>query len=187
MQIQIVHTSKIQPNPNNPRLIKNVRFKKLVQSVKDLPSMLHLRPIIVDENYNILGGNMRYKACVEAGILEVPIIVASDLSQEEQQAFIIKDNVGYGDWDFDILANEYDTIDLAEWGVDIWQNLDDYASYDDIELNIEDTNNTTKKISIEFSIDEYDKVIAKLDALKDKYSCSDYRALLYALFENENV
>lgn len=187
MQIQIVHTSKIQINTSNPRLIKDIKFKKLVQSIKELPSMLRLRPIIVNSDYTILGGNMRYKACIEAGLTEVPIIVADELTTEEEEQFIIKDNVSFGEWDFDILGNEYNTVELAEWGVDVWQNEDDLAPFDDIVLNIEDDTSSVKKITIEYTIDEYNSVVQKLNVLLDKYDCKDYRSLLYALLENENV
>lgn len=119
MKIQTVHISKVIPNANNPRLIKNVKFKKLVASIKELPSMLKLRPIVVDDSFTILGGNMRYKACIEAGIKEVPVIVANELTEDEIKAFIIKDNVSYGEWDYDLLANEYDFMQLDDWAMDL--------------------------------------------------------------------
>ena len=102
----------------NSRLIKNIKFKKLVKSIEDLPSMLQLRPIVVDEDMVILGGNMRYKACIEAGLKEIPIIVADELNEDEKKAFVIKDNVSYGEWDWDILANDWDVKELEEWGLD---------------------------------------------------------------------
>lgn len=119
MQIQLVHISKIRPNANNPRLIKNIKFKKLVQSIKDMPNMLKLRPIVVDSDYIILGGNMRYKACIEAGIKQVPIIVAKDFTEDETKAFVIKDNVSYGEWNFNILANDYEFMQLDDWAIDL--------------------------------------------------------------------
>lgn len=125
MKTQLVPVSAVKPNSSNPRIIKDIKFKKLVQSIKDLPDMLKLRPIVVDEDNVILGGNMRYKACIEAGLTEVPIIVANELTPEQQQEFIIKDNVGFGEWDWDILGNEYNSVELAEWGLDVWQNEDD--------------------------------------------------------------
>ena len=125
MQTVLLPTSKLKPNPNNPRVIKNVRFKKLVQSIEELPSMLKLRPIVVDSNYIILGGNMRFKACIEAGLKEVPVIIADELTSEEQKAFVIKDNASFGEWDYDSLSNEWDSVELEEWGLDVWQNEDD--------------------------------------------------------------
>jgi hypothetical protein len=105
-------------NPNNPRLIKDDKFKKLVQSIKDFPEMLDIRPIVVNKDMIILGGNMRYRACKEAGIKEIPVIV-TDLSEDKQREFLIKDNVSGGEWDWDMIANEWDELELIEWGVDI--------------------------------------------------------------------
>tara|TARA_Y100000114_G_scaffold157145_1_gene187398 strand:+ start:980 stop:1429 length:450 start_codon:yes stop_codon:yes gene_type:complete len=119
MKTQIVRINKIRANNKNPRVIKGVKFKKLVASIEELPSMLKLRPIVVDEDYTILGGNMRYKACIEAGLKEIPIIVASELSEDDKKAFIIKDNVSYGEWDWDILSNNYEYTELDEWAIDL--------------------------------------------------------------------
>jgi ParB-like chromosome segregation protein Spo0J len=119
MNIQKVKISAIKSNPNNPRLIKDDKFHKLVKSIKEFPQMLELRPIIVNDEMVILGGNMRHKACIEAGLKEVTIVKAKDLTEEQQKEFIIKDNVGFGEWDWDILANEWDTESLEEWGLDL--------------------------------------------------------------------
>ena len=113
-----VKISEVKVNPNNPRLIKDDKFKKLVQSVKDFPEMLNIRPIVVNKDMIILGGNMRFKACKEAGLKEVPIII-TDLTEEQQKEFLIKDNVSGGEWDWDILANEWNAEDLKDWGLDI--------------------------------------------------------------------
>ena len=118
MQTHLVSISKVKPNQDNPRIIKDYKFKKLVQSIKDFPQMLELRPIVVNEDNIVLGGNMRLKACQEAGLKEVHIIQAKDLTPEQQREFIIKDNVGFGEWDWDVLANEWDTNALEEWGLD---------------------------------------------------------------------
>ena len=122
---QQVKISKVKGNPNNPRIIKNDKFKKLVKSIKEFPEMLKLRPIVVDEDMVVLGGNMRLKASKDAGLKEVWIEVAEGLSEEQKKEFIVKDNVGFGEWEWDMLANEWDSVILAEWGVDIWQNEDD--------------------------------------------------------------
>lgn len=114
--------SEIKPNPSNPRIIKDDKFKKLVQSLKDFPKMMALRPIIIDETGTIQGGNMRYKALKELGFKEVPdewIKQGKDLTAEQWREFVVKDNVGFGEWDLDILANEWDAEKLEEWGVDL--------------------------------------------------------------------
>lgn len=110
---------KIVPNPENPRTISAHKFKKLVKSIQDFPQMLELRPIVVDENMVVLGGNMRLKACIEAGLQEVPIIKAEQLTEDQKKEFIVKDNVGFGEWDWDILANEWDADLLDSWGMDL--------------------------------------------------------------------
>ena len=119
MQVAKVKINSIKTNPRNPRLIKDDKFKKLVNSIKEFPQMLELRPIVVDENNIILGGNMRHKACIEAGLKEVFIVQAKDLTEEQKDEFIVKDNLGFGEWDWDILANEWDTDKLEDWGLDL--------------------------------------------------------------------
>ena len=118
MEIQTIAISKIKLNPNNPRLIKDDKFNKLVQSIKDFPEMLNIRPIVVNDDMIILGGNMRFKACKEAGLKEVPIIKASGLSAEKQREFLIKDNVSGGEWDWGLLQ-EWDSLELENWGIDM--------------------------------------------------------------------
>jgi hypothetical protein len=117
--VKKVKINEIKLNPNNPRLIKDDKFAKLVQSIKDFPEMLEIRPIVVNDDMIILGGNMRYKACKEAGLKEVSIIKASGLSEEKQREFLIKDNVSGGEWDWDMLANEWDELELDKWGLEL--------------------------------------------------------------------
>ena len=117
--MKIAKLSEVKLNPNNPRLIKDDKFKKLVQSIKDFPEMLEIRPIVVNKDMIILGGNMRYKACKEAGLKEIPIIIADNLTEEQQREFLIKDNTSGGEWDFEMLANEWDVEQLEEWGLDV--------------------------------------------------------------------
>ena len=119
MQNSLMKISDIKANPNNPRIIKDDKFKKLVESVKNFPEMLELRPIVVNKDMIILGGNMRFKACKEAWIKEIPVIVADNLTEEQEREFLIKDNVSGGEWDWDILANEWDKEDLEEWWLDV--------------------------------------------------------------------
>lgn len=118
-KIEYVKVSEVKENKNNPRLIKDDKFAKLVKSIKEFPEMLKLRPIVVNDEMTVLGGNMRLKACKEAGLKEVPIIKASELTEEQQKEFIIKDNVGFGEWDWEIIANDWDADQLTDWGLDI--------------------------------------------------------------------
>jgi len=115
--------SDIKANPDNPRVIKDEAFNKLVQSIKDFPKMMALRPMVVDDNLTVLGGNMRLRALRHLGYKDIPdewVKRASDLTEEEKKQFIIKDNVSVGDWDWDTLANEWDVQDLKDWGLDVW-------------------------------------------------------------------
>ena len=123
-----ISINKIKPNINNPRFIKDYKFKKLVDSIKEFPEMLEKRPIVVDEDMIVLGGNMRLKACQEAGLKEVDILIAQGWTEEQKREFIIKDNVGFGEWDWDLLANDWDNLLLEKWGLDgvkyDWDDLD---------------------------------------------------------------
>jgi len=139
-----VPISQVIPNPTNPRIIKDDKFKKLVKSIEEFPQMLELRPIVLDSNMVVLGGNMRLKACIAAGLKEVPIIVADQLTDAQKGEFIIKDNVGFGEWDWDLLANEWDVEALTDWGLELpFDNTpvleaeeDDYEAPSEIKTDI---------------------------------------------------
>ena len=121
--MKLVKISEVKPNPKNPRIIKDGKFQKLVKSIQEFPDMLNKRPLIVftdvDGKYVVLGGNMRLKACKEIGLKEIPIIVADEWTEEQKNEFLIKDNVGFGEWDWDSLANEWDAEKLTDWGLDL--------------------------------------------------------------------
>jgi hypothetical protein len=131
--MESISISKVRPNSDNPRYIKDEKFKKLVQSLRDFPEMANVRPIVVNTEMVVLGGNMRLKAMQEAGWSEVPVQVV-DWSEEKQREFIIKDNVGFGEWDWDELANTWNSVELEDWGLDSWQNMDDIDTTDEFTL-----------------------------------------------------
>ena len=164
--MKTVKLSEIKTNPNNPRLIKDGKFEKLVKSIKDFPEMLKIRPIVVNNDMVVLGGNMRLKACKEAGLKEVSIIKAENLTEEQQKEFIVKDNVGFGEWDWDIIANEWDAQEVEEWGLEVWQQPveADYSLLDDeaeVDSMLEDMAGGVKKaIQIEFEPDHYEEAYA---------------------------
>ena len=106
-----VKIEKLKSNPENPRLIKDVKFNKLVSSLREFPEMLEIRPIIIDEDNVVLGGNMRLKAAIELGLKEVWIDTAWGLNEEQKKEFVIKDNSSFGEWDWDILANLRSKLD----------------------------------------------------------------------------
>lgn len=163
-----VDIRQVRPNPDNPRFIKGDKFEKLVKSIKEFPQMLELRPIVVNEDMVVLGGNMRLKACQEAGIEQVPIIFADNLTPEQQKEFIIKDNSSFGEWDWDLLANEWDVDQLADWGMDI-PNFDIDNDIQD-EKDLSDQLEQSFKIEIDLeSEEEQEKMYNQLIA--DGYKC----------------
>jgi DNA modification methylase len=121
--MKLVKISEVKPNPKNPRIIKDGKFQKLVKSIQEFPDMLNKRPLVVftdvDNKYVVLGGNMRLKACKEIGLKEIPVIIADEWTEEQKAEFLIKDNVGFGEWDWDSLANEWDVEKLDDWGLDL--------------------------------------------------------------------
>ena len=137
MKAEKIKISQVKTNPNNPRLIKDHKFKKLVKSIKEFPEMLEIRPIVVDKDNIVLGGNMRLRACQEAGLKEVYILKASQLTEKQQREFIIKDNVGFGEWDWDDLANEWDAEELEDWGLDLPMDVKIDELEDDEEIELE--------------------------------------------------
>ena len=162
--MQKVKINAIKTNPKNPRLIKDDKFKKLVKSIQEFPQMLELRPIVVDENNIILGGNMRYKACIEAGLKEIFILKAEDLTEQQKDEFIVKDNVGFGEWDWDILANEWDTDKLQDWGLNIpIYNEVDYSGKNQ-EIDV-DTYEDEMIIKLKYSEDDYNLVREQLSKI----------------------
>ena len=165
MKTQTVPINEVKSNPNNPRIIKDDKFKKLVASIKELPQMLELRPIVVNEDMVVLGGNMRLKACKEAGLKEIPIIKASELNEEQQRAFIIKDNVGFGEWDWDALANEWDAEQLEEWGLDVWK-VEEEPSLDEL-IGEEKNKPASMKITFE-SPEQLQKAEIDIQELLDR-------------------
>jgi hypothetical protein len=134
MKIEKVKIGLVKNNPNNPRIIKDDKFKNLVESIKSFPKMLEIRPIVVNKDMIVLGGNMRLKASISAGLKEVPIIRAEDLTEDEEREFIIKDNVSGGEWDWSMLANEWEQDELEKWGLDI----PDFASDEILEAEEDD-------------------------------------------------
>lgn len=157
--------SDIKPNPNNPRIIKDDKFSKLVNSIKEFPKMMELRPMVVNNDMIVLGGNMRLKALKELGYKDIPdtwVKNASDLTDEEQRRFIIADNVGFGEHDWEMLANEWNVDELSDWGLDVpnWDVLEQ-QDIDEVEEFNEECNFVIKC-----------KNIAELEELQTKLNCS---------------
>jgi hypothetical protein len=164
MKIEQINIKEIKNNPNNPRIIKDYKYTKLVESIKEFPQMLKIRPIVIDDNMMVLGGNMRLKACKEAGIKKIHIIKATELTDEQKKEFIIKDNINFGEWDWDMIANEWDSTSLEYWGLDVWQNTDDMINM------INDSNENSEWVGMpdfESKEDTY-KIIIHFDNEEDR-------------------
>lgn len=192
METKKIKISEIKPNPNNPRLIKDDKFAKLVKSVKDFPEMLNIRPIVVNSDMIILGGNMRYKACKEAGLKEIPVIIAEGLTEQQQKEFLIKDNVSGGEWDWDMLANEWESEELTEWGLDVWQQpVDvDYSilDEDDVSEQLEQmTDGVKKAIQIEFEAEHYEEAYALVKFWREKEAYVGGMIMEYLKAEKEKI
>lgn len=182
--------SEIKPNPNNPRLIKDDKFKKLCQSIKDFPEMLELRPIVVNKDMIILGGNMRYKAAKEIGLKEIPVTIA-DLTPDQEREFLIKDNTSGGEWDWEVLANEWDVEQLDAWGLDVPSfapEIDyDILNDDDVSSQLEDmTNGVKKAIQIEFEAEYYEEAYELVKFWRSQGDVG-YMILQYLKAEKEKI
>jgi ParB-like chromosome segregation protein Spo0J len=192
MNIELINISELTINPNNPRVINDEKFKKLVQSVKDFPDMLKLRPIIVDENNVILGGNMRFKACKAAKLKQVYVMQANELTEAQKREFIIKDNVSGGEWDWAILQNEWDTEQLDAWGLDVPQFASDvdYSILDDEDVSkqLEDmTDGVKKAIQIEFEAEHYEEAYALVKFWRERGGYVGGMIVEYLKAEKEKI
>ncbi len=164
-----VKISAIKANSKNPRVIKDDKFKKLVKSIQEFPEMLEKRPLVcytdVDGKYVVLGGNMRLKAAQEIGLKELPIVLADDWTQEQRDEFLIKDNVGFGEWDWDQLANEWDAGKLDEWGLDV--PIFDTEPFGDDLIGDEKNKPATMKITFE-NVEQLQKAEIDIQELLDR-------------------
>lgn len=157
MKIEKAKISALKLNPANPRVIRDEKFAQLVRSVRDFPQMLEIRPIVVNDKMEVLGGNMRLRACIEAGLKEVPIIRAIDLTEDQQREFIIKDNVGFGEWDWEALGNEWDAEELSDWGLDVPDfNTPDYSDKNK-EIN-PDAFEDKCSLVLNYTLEDYEQV-----------------------------
>ena len=191
MAVQLLKINEVKSNPNNPRIIKDEKFAKLVQSLKDFPEMADVRPIVVNLDFVVLGGNMRLKAMKEAGWKEVPVQVV-DWPEEKQREFIIKDNVGFGEWEWEMLANEWEAEDLEKWGLDIpmFAPPVDYSILDDedVSAQLEDmTNGVKKAIQIEFDSEHYEEAYALVKFWRDRGGYVGGMIMEYLKSEKEKI
>ena len=165
--VQKVKIGILNSNANNPRLIKDGKFKKLVKSIQEFPEMLRIRPIVVDENNVVLGGNMRLRACKEAQLKEVWIEKIENFTEEQKKEFIVKDNIGFGEWEWDMLANEWDNLKLGEWGMDVWQTdkeIDIDNLFEESDINNKPSANS---IILKYSEEDYKVLNSAFDKINE--------------------
>jgi ParB-like chromosome segregation protein Spo0J len=166
MKAKLVPIKSIKTNPKNPRVIRDEKFQKLVKSIQEFPKMLDLRPIVVNKSMMVLGGNQRLKACIEAGLKEVPILIADELTKAEQERFIITDNVNFGDWDFSDLNANWNLESLENWGLDIDFSLEVDYSEKNKEINVvEFSDQMTLKFT--YPENQYNQIKAKLSKIDE--------------------
>lgn len=180
----------IKPNPNNPRVIKDDKFDKLVKSIKDFPKMMELRPMVINSDNIVLGGNMRLKALKELGYKEVPnewVKRAEDLTEDEQRQFIIKDNVGFGEHDWEVLTTEWDVDELSEWGLDIPNKKEvDEKDLFDIDLPFYEPSEIKPEINELANIDKTIELINKIDLLKIEDNLKEILKIRASFFTDFN-
>lgn len=177
-----ISLSRLKPNPTNPRVLRDEKFIKLKNSITEFPDMLQKRPIVavtdVDGKLMVLGGNMRLRACKDLGLKEVPVILADDWTEEQRRRFIIADNVGFGEWNYDDLANEWDAVELVEWGLDL-----PIPTNFDVDDFFKDGGSDGGKeagphsIVLNYTEEEFHKVIARLGELGGSREQAIYKAL----------
>jgi hypothetical protein len=180
LKIENLKIDEIKPSPENPRFIRDDKFKKLVKSIKEFPEMLNIRPIVIDESGFILGGNMRLKACKEAGLKEVPTIKANQLTEEQKREFVLKDNQSYGEWDTKLLSTWNKDL-LLDSGFEEWDMIDIFgtnsmaegnkkaiegSNFNDEEVNVDDYIKQNilffNELMLEFEDDEVKKAIRNI-------------------------
>ena len=170
VEVTIAPVSGIKANPSNPRVLRDEKFLKLKKSIEDFPDMLNSRALVcvtdTDGKYMVLGGNMRLRALQDLGIKDAPVMLADHWTEEQRREFIIKDNVGFGEWDWDMLGNEWDGERLNEWGVPIFAPSDHPDPDDFFKDRDKDKPDPDKhSIVLNYTEDEHAKVVARFGEL----------------------
>ena len=184
----------IKPNPNNPRVLRDDKFQKLKQSITEFPKMLSLRPMVIDENNVVLGGNMRLRALQELGFTDIEeawVKRSSDLTDDEKKRFIIADNVAFGEWDWDTLANDWEAKDLNDWGLQVWKddmtNNENYEGLDALSKLDKFMDAEIKRMFLVYDSETFTKVVNWFNNLQEKHNLEDNNQVILKLMENENI
>lgn len=181
--------NEIKANAENPRTIKREQLERLKDSIKAFPQMLYLRPLIINKDKVILGGNMRLKALKELNYSEVPVIIVEDLTPEQEKEFVLKDNLNYGEWNWDILSTDWDLTSISNWGLDIpkWVNDDEAEPEfdEDINHNYLDTyiNSKIKQIVLFLSAEQYEETINNLQRIMENEGLESNTEVILHLIE----
>ena len=183
--VKYIEVSKLKLNDDNPRIIKDSKFEELCKSIKEFPEMFALRPVIVNKDNVIIGGNMRFRASLEIGLKKVPVLVA-DMSDKKQREFVIKDNLSSGFWDWDTLANNWDNLELSEWGMETFMfgadtgalNLDERISLEEELKEPKVTTDGYVKFEIIISEDDKTGLINLISKIKEEDEISSADAFM---------
>jgi len=175
----------INPNTENPRTITDLQLSRLIRSLKEMPEMIELRPLVVNESNVVLGGNMRLKALEKMGREQIPVIRLSGLTKEQEVEFVVKDNLSYGEWNWDSVVSEYSTESLTGWGITPPSTF--YDDDEEPEWDVEDnTNNVIKQITLKYLGDEYKEVVEMLTSIQNRQDLKSFTEVVeFLIIENE--
>lgn len=192
-----INKGQINGLPKNPRIIKDSKFEKLKKSIEDNPEMLGMREVLVYPHglkYVIIGGNMRFQACKDLGFTEIPCkVLDKDTTSEQLRAITIKDNVGFGEHDWDLLANEWDSVELEDWGIEVpnfidnLTNNEDYEGLDQLSKLDKFMNSEVKRMFLVYDNETFERVIKWFEAKQLKYNLEDNSQIILKIMELENI
>lgn len=177
MKIEKMRIDFLKSNEKNPRIIQDDKLRKLVKSIREFPQMLEIRPIVIDENNVVIGGNQRWKAAQMCGMTEVPVMKVENMTDEEKKQFIIKDNVNHGEWDWDVLVSDFNLDQLRDWGQDIPDF--NFNAEPEIDMNIMGekldryVNAQIKRITLFYLTEQYKQVLMDLDEIAEEKGYED--------------
>jgi hypothetical protein len=188
----LISIDEIKPNPNNPRTITPVQLEKLIQSIKQFPQMLEARPLVIDENNMVLGGNMRLRVLKELGYMAVPVIKLNELTEEQKREFVIKDNLSFGEWDWDTLLVDWEVDTLQDWGLyinmeDELSNHNTYEGADQPSKYDKFVNSEIKRMFLVYDNETFDRVIEWFEKKQEQLGVEDNNQVILKLMENEKV
>lgn len=193
MKIEKIRIDFLQENPENPRTINNDKLRKLVKSIREFPEMLEIRPVVVDKNNIVIGGNQRFRAALSAGLTEIPVIKADELTEEQRKQFIIKDNANMGEWDWDMVLETWNEDELKEWGIDLpdftdnLTNNETYEGLDALSKLDKFMSAEVKRMFLVYDAETFAHVIKWFNRMQEKYNVEDNNQVILKMMEDENI